>query len=127
MQVKLSEQEINCLKQAKDGIISGPRWQFTDEGYSYWSEVVCKLYSKIQHGTSDGKPWQEPVDEPIATPFEECKCDMRTRLVGDGCEVCNPELAKELSRPDSDVHGQCKQPVPSPPRNSARDQAGRYR
>ena len=25
-----------------------------------------------------------------------CKCDMRTKLVGDGCEFCNPELADEL-------------------------------
>jgi hypothetical protein len=25
-----------------------------------------------------------------------CKCDMRTRLVGDGCEFCNPQLADEL-------------------------------
>jgi len=25
-----------------------------------------------------------------------CKCDMRTKLVGDGCEICNPELAAEI-------------------------------
>ena len=27
-----------------------------------------------------------------------CKCDMRTRLVGDGCEFCNPQLADELAK-----------------------------
>lgn len=27
-----------------------------------------------------------------------CKCDMRTRLVGDGCEFCNPQIADELAK-----------------------------
>jgi len=27
-----------------------------------------------------------------------CKCDMKTRLVGDGCEFCNPQLAEELAK-----------------------------
>ena len=25
----------------------------------------------------------------------KCKCDMRTKLVGDGCEYCNPQLAAD--------------------------------
>ena len=27
-----------------------------------------------------------------------CRCNVRTRLVGDGCEFCNPQLAEELSK-----------------------------
>lgn len=27
-----------------------------------------------------------------------CQCDMRARLVGDGCEFCNPTLADELEK-----------------------------
>lgn len=34
---------------------------------------------------------------------EVCQCSMRTKLVGDGCEVCNPKLAKELSADDKRV------------------------
>lgn len=26
----------------------------------------------------------------------ECQCSLRTRLVGDGCEACNPQLAIDL-------------------------------
>lgn len=29
-------------------------------------------------------------------PEPECRCSMRERLVGDGCSICNPELAAEL-------------------------------
>jgi len=28
----------------------------------------------------------------------ECKCSLRTKLVGDGCEVCNPKLAEDARR-----------------------------
>ena len=32
----------------------------------------------------------------------ECQCDMWTKLVGDGCEACNPRTALELTRAELD-------------------------
>jgi hypothetical protein len=28
--------------------------------------------------------------------MSECKCNLRTRLVGDGCEKCNPQMAIDI-------------------------------
>ena len=33
----------------------------------------------------------------IADQGRKCECGLRTRLVGDGCEVCNPDLAADLA------------------------------
>ena len=30
--------------------------------------------------------------------MSECKCDMRTKLVGDGCEVCNQDIALDYAK-----------------------------
>ena len=27
----------------------------------------------------------------------ECKCNLRTKLVGDGCAACNPEYAESMT------------------------------
>lgn len=39
-----------------------------------------------------------PVPMPgINVPPMLCKCpDVATKVLGDGCDICNPELAKEL-------------------------------
>ncbi len=42
------------------------------------------------------------VDEPCPIHGfrikKECQCDMRTKLVGDGCDICNPELALDHAK-----------------------------
>lgn len=35
----------------------------------------------------------------VAPALPVCNCDLRTKLVGDGCEICNPELAAEMGCP----------------------------
>lgn len=32
----------------------------------------------------------------------ECGCTLRERLVGDGCLICNPDLARELAEQNDD-------------------------
>ncbi len=37
-----------------------------------------------------------------------CQCSMRIRLVGDGCQYCNPDYANEVDA-DETNHGPCAQ------------------
>lgn len=39
----------------------------------------------------------------------ECKCDLRTKLVGDGCQVCNPEYSEQFVQQSKDeLYDLCK-------------------
>ena len=40
-----------------------------------------------------------------------CKCDMRTKLVGDGCEICNPEYASQFEETEQLRCASCGQPA----------------
>jgi hypothetical protein len=40
-------------------------------------------------------PQESSTEAPSA---ENCECNLRTKLVGDGCETCNPEKAAEYSQ-----------------------------
>lgn len=55
---------------------------------------------KINHGR-DTSPtlaaWADRLEAALSPQTEsECRCTMREHTVGDGCSVCNPELAAEL-------------------------------
>lgn len=45
---------------------------------------------------------------PIAADEDKCRCSLRTRLVGDGCQYCNPKLHAELLADEAE-HGVCAQ------------------
>jgi hypothetical protein len=55
-----------------------------------WAERLAAIRAELG-GDKPGPP------APIRPP--NCKCTFRQYMVGDGCDQCNPELAKELAAP----------------------------
>lgn len=64
MQRKLNTEDSAKCRKAAALLHMAFCWKDTPEGESYWSEVYALLIRKGYHGTSDGKPWQEPVNDP---------------------------------------------------------------
>jgi hypothetical protein len=82
MQRKLTEGEIEKLKQARSGIGDVLVPTYDDQGL-YWAVVLGSLDDKIKHGTTDGKPYVDP--EPAipegwrkAEPDEYQRKDVKT-------------------------------------------------
>jgi len=40
----------------------------------------------------------------------DCGCDFRTKLVGDGCHICNPELAAEIEAEIAEAEARYREP-----------------
>ena len=40
----------------------------------------------------------EPSPASAGSHGDKCRCNLRTRLVGDGCEHCNPEMMVDILR-----------------------------
>lgn len=89
---------------------------------------ACKLLDASAEQQADPAASQPPVvEKAIAAAHEQhrhyrvtvkkpaeqvCRCSLRTRIVGDGCEVCNPELAKELAEQGAELSNY--PPLPEP-------------
>lgn len=58
----------------------------------------CGAQNEIQT-PQDCSP-QNPKSEPQRPDIDKCKCNLRTRLVGDGCQYCNPEYHAEMLQED---------------------------
>lgn len=52
----------------------------------------CRRDSYIQ-GKEDAA-----LAHPVVVDVPICNCDLRTKLVGDGCDVCNPEYAARITK-----------------------------
>lgn len=80
MQRKLTEGEIEKLKQARSNINDVLVPTYDDQG-QYWTGALNSLYDKIKHGTSDGKPYVDP--EPPLTDKDACVWPRRWVMVRD--------------------------------------------
>lgn len=59
---KLTAGEADRIRQAMHIIDGAFLWSATPEGRDYWLEVSYKLRAIADNGTTDGKPWVEPVE-----------------------------------------------------------------
>lgn len=82
MQTKLTEEQIENLRLARNGIFAGIPWCSIGQAEDFWNQAVKCLDNKIKHGTSDGKPYVEP--EPVipegyrkALDNEHCRKDVK--------------------------------------------------
>jgi hypothetical protein len=56
-------------------------------GVNHWIALANKRMQELENALRR-----------ISAPSRSCTCDLRTKLVGDGCADCNPSLALESIR-----------------------------
>ena len=82
-----SQQEAQRLREALDAIKATARVAFCATSSPVMADTLAGIGKRCYAALSS-----------TPAPVQVCKCTLRGSLIGDGCEVCNPELAKELAR-----------------------------
>ncbi len=69
----------------------------------YWCDMIKPQNSQEPPPVSgswmeDALAMMELSAEVTAGLAAECQCSLRSRLVGDGCSICNPSLMEDILR-----------------------------
>jgi hypothetical protein len=98
-----TQMDMLAMRQRYDAAIAGwklvpiePTWDMRNEGRELLIDGLEKEPERLAYAL-----WKAMLAAAPSQPKDarECKCSLRQRLVGDGCQVCNPELAAELAAP----------------------------
>jgi hypothetical protein len=78
----------------------GKRIEDAGEALTAFMHMLCKNANPMLKVDLDAGTLSVDTGAQLPQPEGECKCTFAQRMQGDGCDVCNPELAREIKLAD---------------------------